>query len=163
MNTIFCQWVETDSTWTCEQCGAVVPKEVVPQRPIAACRVGAEKNGIPFRNVAMATAGALRPSLPRYATYGPGSELKRLLARIGFTAAPGCKCNQRTLLMNQWGADECERRVDEIVGWLREEHDRRRAEVRTSLPWSSIAASALVKLAIRKARIRAVATGARRP
>jgi hypothetical protein len=48
--------------------------------------------------------------------------------------------------MNLWGADECERRMDEIVGWLKEESAKR------SLPFIEAAARLLVKRAISNAR-----------
>ncbi|MEI8080604.1 MAG: hypothetical protein WCI74_02015 [Actinomycetes bacterium] len=146
VNTIFCQWVESDTLWTCSACGAKVEKSVVPKRPIAACRVGAQRNGVPFREIALATADRLRPSRPRFLTHGVGAELKRLLARIGLRPRPGCKCNQRAMLMNQWGPDECERRLEEIVGWLREE-----AEAVGAI-FVDIAARMVVKAAIRKSR-----------
>lgn len=146
MQFIFCQWTETESQWTCAQCGAVVDKSVVANKPIAACRVGAERNGVPFREVALAASSSLRPSLPRYATSGPGTELKKLLSRFGFTVTPGCKCNQRSLIMNQWGCDECERRIDEIVGWMKEEADSR------GIPFVSVAARMIVAKAIKSAR-----------
>jgi hypothetical protein len=48
--------------------------------------------------------------------------------------------------MDRWGADECERRLDEIVGWLRDEAARR------SLPFVELIARQVVLLAIRRAR-----------
>jgi predicted Fe-S protein YdhL (DUF1289 family) len=51
------------------------------------------------------------------------------------------------MTMNHWGCDECERRLDEIVGWLREEAQNR------GLPFIEAGARMAVRLAIRKARI----------
>jgi hypothetical protein len=48
--------------------------------------------------------------------------------------------------MNLWGPDECERKIDLIVGWLREEATRRR------LPFVDTLARMLVKRAISNAR-----------
>lgn len=48
--------------------------------------------------------------------------------------------------MNLWGADECERRVDEIVGWLREEATER------GVPFVSAVAAIIVRMAIKRAR-----------
>lgn len=54
--------------------------------------------------------------------------------------------------MDAWGCDECEKRLDEIVGWLEEEHRKRSAARETILPWSKLLATNIVKLAIRRAR-----------
>jgi hypothetical protein len=145
MESIFCQWVDSGAEWTCSQCGATVPKSVVPNVPFAACRVGAEKNDVPFR--AMAMTPMVRPGIPRRSLSGPGTELKKMLAKFGLKATPGCQCNQRMMTMNHWGCDECERRLDEIVGWLREEAQNR------GLPFIEAGARMAVRLAIRKARI----------
>jgi hypothetical protein len=77
---------------------------------------------------------------------GPGTHLKALLRRIGITAKPNCPCNAHAAQMDRWGADECERRLDEIVGWLRDEAARR------SLPFVELIARQVVLLAIRRAR-----------
>lgn len=77
---------------------------------------------------------------------GPGSELKKLLSRLGITASPTCSCNQRAKLMDANGCDWCESNLDEIVGWLREEAQRR------NLPFVDIAGRVLVRRAIRNAR-----------
>jgi hypothetical protein len=77
---------------------------------------------------------------------GPGTELKKLLRLVGITATPTCPCNARAAQMDVWGADECETRLDEIVGWLREEAGRRH------LPFSATVARQAVLLAIRRAR-----------
>ena len=77
---------------------------------------------------------------------GPGCQLKRLLENLGLTAAPGCKCEERAAVMDVWGPDECETRVDEIAGWLNEE------AVRRGLPFVDMAARLLIKRAIHFAR-----------
>lgn len=90
--------------------------------------------------------------LEKYAGYrrpcGVGCHLKRLLERLGFRAVPGCKCDARATIMDAWGPDECQRpdRTREIVGWLKEEADRR------GVLFVEAAARALLALAIRKAR-----------
>lgn len=76
---------------------------------------------------------------------GPGTELKKLLKTIGITANPGCSCNARAAQMDVWGADECERRIPEIVEWLGEEARKRK------LPFVPFAGEQIVKLAIRRA------------
>jgi hypothetical protein len=79
-------------------------------------------------------------------TYGPGTELKKLLATIGITASPACSCNARAAEMDRKGCDWCEENIDTIVGWLREEATKRR------LPFLDAAGRLLVKRAIRNAR-----------
>jgi hypothetical protein len=54
--------------------------------------------------------------------------------------------------MDAWGCDESEKRLDEIVGWLQEEHAKRAAARQTILPFSKLVAANIVKLAIRRAR-----------
>lgn len=79
-------------------------------------------------------------------TGGPGTELKILLKYIGITATPNCKCNARAKQMDAWGCDICESKMDEIVGWLKEEATNRK------LPFIETAARLLVKRAIKNAR-----------
>lgn len=78
--------------------------------------------------------------------HGPGTELKKLLGTIGLVADENCQCNKRAKTMNIWGCDECERRTDEIVGWLRDEAAAR------GLPFVDLAGRMLVKRAIANAR-----------
>jgi hypothetical protein len=79
---------------------------------------------------------------------GPGTELKKLLARVGITATPNCACNARTREMDAWGVDESAKpdRVEQAVGWLREEASRR------GLPFLDAAGRVLVRRAITNAR-----------
>jgi hypothetical protein len=77
---------------------------------------------------------------------GPGTELKGLLKLIGITSSPTCSCNARAKQMDEWGPDECERRMPEILAWLEQEATRR------GLPFVRFAAEQAVKLAIRRAR-----------
>jgi hypothetical protein len=82
-------------------------------------------------------------------TKGPGTELKKLLAKIGITATPTCSCNARARKMDEMEAREpgwCEARLDEIVGWLREEATKRK------LPFVDLAGRVLVRRAIANAR-----------
>lgn len=81
-----------------------------------------------------------------------GQHLKKLLAILGIYVVPQqCACNQRAAIMDAWGCDECERRIDEIVGWLREEAGKR------GLPFLDVAGRMLVRRAIRNARKAAAA------
>jgi len=77
---------------------------------------------------------------------GPGTELKKLLSRIGITPKAGCKCLARAVEMDIRGCDWCDANVPTIVGWLREEATSRR------LPFIDAAGTVLVKRAISNAR-----------
>jgi len=77
---------------------------------------------------------------------GPGSHLAKLFKKIGIKAAPGCACLKRARLMDQLGPDWCEQQSDLILDWLREETHRR------GLPFVRLAASAVLWMAISRAR-----------
>ena len=145
MDSIFCQWTEDGGDWVCSQCGGRVLRSAVPDPPFAACKAGAESNGVAFREIAR--AAPFRRQIQ--ATEGVGAELKRLLAKAGIKASPTCQCNSHAMQLNLWGPDECERQIDKIVGWLRDEAARR------GLPFVKSAGVLLVKLAIRNARSKA--------
>ena len=77
---------------------------------------------------------------------GPGTELKKLLAKVGIKPKAGCKCLARAVEMDIRGCDWCETNVPTIVGWLREEATSRR------LPFVDAAGTVLVRRAISNAR-----------
>lgn len=77
---------------------------------------------------------------------GPGSELKKILARFGIQASPTCKCNARAVLMDYNGIEWCEENIETIVGWLGEEADRR------GLPFINAIAAVIVRRAIANAK-----------
>lgn len=81
-------------------------------------------------------------------TCRPGTELKRLLGRFGIVADPGCSCIARAREMDAWGIDEAARpeRIEQAVGWLREEAAKRK------LPFLDAAGRLLIKRAISNAR-----------
>lgn len=143
--SIFCQWTESADSWTCSQCAANVPKSAVASRPFAACRVGAERNGVPFREVALAKR---QPAQFDRMLNGPGTELKNLLAKFGIKSGATCQCNAHAAQMNLWGPDECDRRIDQILVWLHEEASRKR------MPFIEPLARILVRRAISNARKR---------
>jgi len=87
-----------------------------------------------------------QPAAPPPPTHGPGTELKKLLAKVGITASPDCSCNARARTMDEKGCDWCEANLDEIVDWLREEATKR------GLPFVDMAGRMLVRRAIRNAR-----------
>ena len=77
---------------------------------------------------------------------GPGTELKKLLRKFGIVPTPRCKCDQRAMIMDAEGPDWCRENLDTICDWMREEAEERK------LPFSKLAARAMVMLAIHKAR-----------
>ena len=84
--------------------------------------------------------------MPALLASGPGTELKKLLARVGITSTPDCSCNARAAEMDRQGVEWCEANIDTIVGWLREQATAR------GLPFLDIAGRLLVKRAIANAR-----------
>jgi hypothetical protein len=79
-------------------------------------------------------------------TSGPGTELKKILARVGIVATPDCSCNAYAVLMNANGCDWVEANMSTVVGWLREQAHAR------GLPFLDAAGRALVRVAVRNAR-----------
>ena len=82
-------------------------------------------------------------------THGPGTELKKLLKKVGITASPDCSCNARARLMDENEQREpgwVEANLDTVVGWLREEATKR------GLPFLDMAGRMLVRRAIANAR-----------
>ena len=60
---------------------------------------------------------------------GPGTELKKILSKIGIVATKNCSCNARAKLMNINELKEpgwCLKNIDTIVEWLREEANKRK-------------------------------------
>ena len=117
-----CDFVESDGAIICSRCGLRAPSATA----VARCN--------PERVHRVAPSS------------GPGTELKRLLSRIGITATPNCSCNARARIMDAKGIEWCESNVDTIVGWLREEAEKRK------LPFVDLAGRLLVKRAIANAR-----------
>ena len=81
-------------------------------------------------------------------TSGPGTELSRLLKRLGISPTPTCQCRAKQQQMDLWGCDECERpeRIAEVVAVMRSEAEAR------GLPFIDAAGRLLVKRAIANAR-----------
>jgi hypothetical protein len=77
---------------------------------------------------------------------GAGTELKKMLGRIGIRSTPSCKCNARAREMDARGVAWCADNLETVVGWLREESERRK------LPFLAPAARLLVRRAIKNAR-----------
>jgi len=81
-------------------------------------------------------------------THGPGTELSKLLKRIGIEPTPTCSCRAKAAEMDAWGPDECSKpeRIDEVVAVMRAEAEAR------GLPFLDLAGRLLVRRAIQNAR-----------
>lgn len=56
--------------------------------------------------------------------YGPGTELKAILASLNINPSPSCDCNARAWQMDEWGVTGCKTNRDTIILWLKEGQDR---------------------------------------
>lgn len=85
---------------------------------------------------------------------GPGTELKNILKNwFGIEATLGCKCNAMSKKMNRLGPDWCENEgMQEILEAMKNEHDKRKKNGETILPWTDFGAKQLIKLACNRAR-----------
>lgn len=112
------------------------------------------RNCGPARQLTEAEASAIISGLQRGVEVqskwvgGPGTELKKLLAKFGIVATPGCSCNAMAARMDAAGPDGAEAMIDEVLAVMKQEAGRR------GLPWVEMAARVLVKRAIRNARAR---------
>jgi len=77
---------------------------------------------------------------------GPGTILSKMLGKIGINSTPNCSCRRRAIEMNERGADWCAQNIDTIVGWLREEAEKRK------LPFVDFAGKLLIQRAIKVSR-----------
>ena len=79
---------------------------------------------------------------------GPGTELSKLLKRLGIEPTPTCQCRAKAAEMDALGPDECSKpeRIEEVVAVMREEAAAR------GLPFLDAVGRLLVKRAIRNAR-----------
>jgi len=127
-------------------------EQVAPERPAGyleeVLSVSKVKEGlvfIPHEHYAR-LAAKYNPQASQAIGTGPGSQLKRMLSKIGIQPSPGCQCNKRAVLMDSNGPDWCEEHLEEIVGWLREEAQR------AHLPFVDLAGRVLIRRAIKLAR-----------
>lgn len=77
---------------------------------------------------------------------GPGTILSKMLSKIGIHSTPNCSCRRRAMEMNSRGPDWCAENIDMIVGWLREESEKRK------LPFVDFAGKILIQRAIKISR-----------
>jgi len=92
----------------------------------------------------MAVCGVERPKGPP--PPGVGTQLKKLLSRIGIKPTPTCKCASKANVMDRKGVDWCEQNIETIVEWMREEAEKRK------LPYLNTVGRMLVRRAINNAR-----------
>lgn len=74
---------------------------------------------------------------------GPGTILSKMLSKIGIHSTPNCSCRRRAMEMNTKGPEWCAENIDMIVGWLREESEKRK------LPFVDFAGKLLIQRAIK--------------
>ena len=77
---------------------------------------------------------------------GPGTLLHNMLEKFGIRPQPNCKCMAKAHHMNVMGPDWCEKNIDLILFWLKEESENRK------LPFIESLAKLLVRRAISKSR-----------
>jgi hypothetical protein len=92
------------------------------------------------------TAGLPDPFAAPAPPPGPGTYLKKYLSRIGITSTPTCSCNAKARHMDEMGVEWCEANLTTIIGWLKEEAERR------NLPFFEWPAKLLIQKAIKSAK-----------
>lgn len=98
--------------------------------------------------VRAATNASLRRTCPSLHHHPErvGHHLSILLGSFSIKLINGCKCKSRAKYLDVLGADWCERNIETIVGWLKEEASSR------GLPFLSTVGRMLVRRAISTAR-----------
>lgn len=119
---VFCEVVKEDDHQKCIVCGAIYSGE--------------------FRVRAVCGIDRSTP-VPKG---GPGTELKKILARFGIKATVNCKCNTRARAMDDYGVEWCEDNLETIVEWMKEEAANR------GVPFVSALARMIVRRAIADAK-----------
>lgn len=77
---------------------------------------------------------------------GPGTVLSKMIKTLGIVMSDSCSCRRHAIEMNTKGSDWCEQNIDTVVGWLREEANRR------GLPFVDMVGKLMVNRAIKKSR-----------
>ena len=84
---------------------------------------------------------------------GPGTELKKLLGKLGIKETPTCACNSRAALMDRNGPDWCAANRTLIIAWLAEEAAKRKVPfTNLPLPFNAMSAGKIIDFAIHRAR-----------
>jgi hypothetical protein len=76
----------------------------------------------------------------------PGTILSKMIKKMGIVITSNCSCRRHALAMNENGNDWCENNIETIVGWLKEEAQKRK------LPFIDAAGRFMIKRAIQKSR-----------
>ena len=84
---------------------------------------------------------------------GPGTELTKLLSKVGIVYTATCQCRSRAMTMDKWGVEGCKEQMGTIVDWMAEEAKTR------GLLFNRAAGIILVHVAIRRAAKRAKEQG----
>ena len=127
-----CNFLRTETGWACTVCGRAI-RVHTDIAPHARC------GGTPMPGVAPAP-----PPVP--ARGGAGTELTKLLAAIGIEKTPGCKCRDRSALMDSNGIEWCANNITTISNWMGEEAAKRK------MPFIATLARLMVRRAIHNAR-----------
>lgn len=90
------------------------------------------------------------PSYPLVFKPAVGTELKKLLRRLGIKSNNKCHCDNHALEMNLRGPQWCKDNRGVIIGWMREEAMARK------LPFSEVVANFLLERAIKSAVAKSV-------
>jgi peroxiredoxin len=128
--------IGTPAAYLLDEQGAVarplaVGAEQVPdlmREVVAASPQNGQSNGtraLVVLDASVKKNGATIPKTEAGPSSGPGTELKRILARFGVEATPDCPCDARAAEMDRRGSGWCEQNIDTILGWLEAEASRR--------------------------------------
>ena len=128
-----CPFTLINGLWQCPTCGWVYKKK--SEKP-------------PRRNCPASRTPEAIAKQQNQQNNGTGTQLEKLLRIIGITEKEGCKCGQRAAVMNSEGPDWCEQNIKTIVGWMKEEAQKRKLK----LLFNEKLATLLVKKAIKNAR-----------
>lgn len=121
------------------------PEQMFGPRPsFGVCLNCPRSCATPDAGAPLALSAAGRPVQPEAPKDGPGTELKRLLARLFLRDRGDCGCAAMVAAMNRWGPEGCRANLGLIL-----EHLRRQAGKR-NLPFYEPAARLLVLRAIRR-------------
>lgn len=77
---------------------------------------------------------------------GPGSILSGMISALGIKSTPNCSCRKHAIEMNEKGPEWCEENMDTILGWLKEESEKRK------IPFVETVARMMVNRAISKSK-----------
>jgi hypothetical protein len=133
----FCGQIQPSALWVCERAA-----------PVPFCRgfaTGLPADGITtFADLADCQRvcegkQALSAEAPKG---GPGTELKKLLAGMGYVTTESCPCNARARLMDENGVQWVKDNRETVIDWLEEQ-----AKERGSWIFTRAGAAALIEVA----------------